>query len=51
MELVDVYDDGTVTVTFQGACAACPASEMTLELVVAAHVRAAVPGVTSVVAV
>ena len=51
LELLEVDDDGTVTVTLQGACAGCPAAEMTLQLLVEPHLRRTVPGVTGVVAV
>ena len=40
VKLVDVAEDGVVTVELQGACKGCPMSEMTLERV---------PGVTKVV--
>jgi Fe-S cluster biogenesis protein NfuA len=51
VELVHVDDDGTVTVTFQGACVGCPAADMTLDQVIAPHLAATVRGVTAVVAI
>jgi Fe-S cluster biogenesis protein NfuA len=51
VELVQIDDDGTVTVTLQGACVGCPAAEMTLEQVIAPQLQSEVHGVTAVVAV
>ncbi len=51
VELASIEEDGTVTVTLQGACVDCPAAEWTVERVVAPHLRRTVPGVTSVIAV
>ncbi|MBM4334360.1 MAG: NifU family protein [Deltaproteobacteria bacterium] len=47
-ELIGVTEDGTVRLEFQGACARCPAREMTRRLVLEPALRARVPGVTSV---
>ncbi len=47
-ELVHVSEDGTVRVELQGACARCPAREMTRKHVLEAVLRARVPGVSSV---
>jgi Fe-S cluster biogenesis protein NfuA len=47
-ELVAVGEDGTVHVELQGACATCPAREMTRKHVLEPALRARVPGVTSV---
>lgn len=47
-ELVGIGEDGTVHVQLQGACAACPAREMTRKHVLEPALRARVPGVTSV---
>lgn len=47
-ELISVAEDGTVRIELQGACAACPAREMTRKLVLEPLLRARVPGVTSV---
>jgi len=47
-ELVSVGEDGTVRIELQGACARCPAREMTRRLVLEPALRARVPGVSSV---
>ena len=47
-ELVHVSEDGTVRLELQGACARCPAREMTRKHVLEAVLRSRVPGVTSV---
>ena len=47
--LVDVADDGVVTVELQGACKGCPMSQMTLANGVERILKDKVPGVTSVV--
>jgi Fe-S cluster biogenesis protein NfuA len=51
VELLQVEEDGTVTLTLQGACASCPAAAMTIELVIAPHLQRTVPGVSAVIAV
>ena len=48
-ELIHVSEDGTVRLELQGACASCPAREMTRKHVLETVLRARVPGVTSVV--
>lgn len=50
VELLGVDPDGTARVTFQGQCATCPAQEATLRVGLEAPLIAAVPGITSVVA-
>lgn len=47
--LVDVSDDGVVTVELQGACKGCPMSQMTLANGVERILKERVPGVTKVV--
>lgn len=47
--LVDVDEDGTVTVELQGACKGCPMSQMTLANGVERILKERVPGVTKVV--
>jgi len=51
VELVAVDDDGTVRLALDGACASCPARLATLRLALEPALRAAVPGVTAIVAV
>lgn len=46
--LVDVSDDGMVTVQLQGACAGCPMSQLTLANGVERVLKERVPGVTGV---
>ena len=49
VELVDVADDGTVTVELTGACKGCPLSELTLANGIERILKERVPGVTRVV--
>ncbi len=51
VELASIEDDGTIAVTFQGACAGCPAAAFTLERVVGPHLQRSVPGITTVIEV
>ncbi len=51
VELVDVTDDGVVSVRLSGACRGCPMSQMTLTHGVESRLKAAVPEVKRVVAV
>lgn len=48
-ELISVTEDGLVRLELQGACARCPAREMTRLLVLEPALRARVPGVTAVI--
>ncbi len=49
LELLSIEEDGTVRITLQGACARCPAREMTLRRVIEPSIRERVQGVTSVI--
>jgi Fe-S cluster biogenesis protein NfuA len=49
VRLVDVSEDGEVTVELQGACKGCPMSQMTLANGVERILKDKVPGVTRVV--
>ena len=49
--LVDVSEDGVVSVELQGACKGCPMSQMTLAHGVERILKERVPGITSVVPV
>lgn len=51
VELVDVSDDGVVSVRLKGACAGCPMSTMTLKMGIERTLRNRVPEVTRVEAV
>lgn len=48
-KLIDVDDDGVVTVELQGACKGCPMSQMTLSNGIERILKDRVPGVTKVV--
>lgn len=48
VELVNVTDDGVVSVKLTGACGSCPMSTMTLKMGVERVLKEQVPGVTSV---
>ncbi len=48
VKLVDVDEDGVVTVELQGACKGCPMSQMTLANGVERILKERVPGVTRV---
>lgn len=49
VRLVDVNEDGVVSVELQGACKGCPISQMTLANGVERILKERVPGVTKVV--
>ena len=49
VKLIDVNDDGVVTVELQGACKGCPMSQITLANGVERILKERIPGVTSVV--
>ena len=49
VRLVDVNEDGVVSVELQGACKGCPMSQMTLANGVERILKKRVPGVTKVV--
>jgi len=51
VELVDVSDDGVVSVRLTGACAGCPMSTMTLKMGIERTLRSRVPEITRVEAV
>lgn len=48
VELVNVTEDGVVSVKLTGACGSCPMSTMTLKMGVERVLKEQVPGVTSV---
>ena len=49
VQLVDVTDEGQVSVRLTGACRGCPGATMTLRLGVERILRERVPGVTEVI--
>jgi Fe-S cluster biogenesis protein NfuA len=51
VELIDVEADGTVRVSFQGACTDCPAQSTTLRVALDEPLRNALPGISAVLAV
>ncbi len=51
VELVDVSDEGVVSVRLVGACHGCPGATMTLRLGIERILKAQVPGVKMVEAV
>jgi Fe-S cluster biogenesis protein NfuA len=51
IELVDVKDDGLVSIRFHGACLGCPSSHMTLQHGIERNLREKVPEVTKVIPV
>ena len=51
IELVDISDDGVVSVKLTGSCAGCPFSQMTLKNFVERELKKNVDGITEVVAV
>jgi Fe-S cluster biogenesis protein NfuA len=51
VELVDVTDEGVVSVKLKGACGSCPMSTMTLKMGIEKNLKEKVPGVTSVIQV
>ncbi len=50
VELVDVTDQGVVSVKLQGACGCCPMAQMTLKMGIERHLKSKVPEVKEVVA-
>lgn len=51
VELVEVSEDGVVTVRLHGACVGCPSSEITLQGGIERNLRAHVPQVSAVRAI
>jgi len=51
IKLIDVSEDGVVTVELQGACKGCPMSQMTLKMGVEKFVKKMVPEVKEVISV
>ncbi|GAB4561365.1 MAG: NifU family protein [Geothermobacteraceae bacterium] len=49
VELVDVTDDGVVSVRLTGACGSCPMSTMTLKMGIERTLKENIPGVKEVV--
>jgi Fe-S cluster biogenesis protein NfuA len=50
VEVLGIEPDGTVRIAFQGVCASCPAQTATLRYGLEEPLRAALPGVTALVA-
>jgi len=51
LELVNVSDDGVVTLRLQGSCTGCDSATMTLRNGIERWIRTKVPGVREIVAV
>lgn len=51
VELVDVTDDGIVSVRLTGACGSCPMSTMTLKMGIERTLKEKIPSVQEVVQV
>jgi len=51
VQVVDVTDDGVVTVQLMGACGGCPLSTLTLKAGIERAIRAEVPEIQEVIAV
>jgi Fe-S cluster biogenesis protein NfuA len=51
VELVDVTDDGIVSVRLKGACGSCPMATMTLKMGIERTLKDKIPGVKEVVQV
>ena len=51
VELVDVNEDGVVSVRLTGACGSCPMSTMTLKMGIERTLKEKIPAVKSVVQV
>ncbi len=51
IELLDVSEEGTARVEFQGACATCPAQSATLRLALEPAVKRDVPELVALVSV
>ena len=51
VELVDVSEDGKVSLRLTGACGGCPMSQMTLKMGIERTLKQRVPEVTEVVSV
>jgi Fe-S cluster biogenesis protein NfuA len=51
IELVDISDDGVISVKLTGSCAGCPFSQMTLKNFVERELKKNVDGIREVVAV
>lgn len=51
VEMVDVSDQGVVTIRLHGACVGCPSSQMTLKVGIEKNLKDYIPEVTQVVAI
>jgi len=49
VDLLDVTDDGVVSVRLTGACKGCPMATMTLQMGIEARLKEQIPEVTQVV--
>ena len=49
VELIDVSEDGVVSVRLKGACGSCPMSTMTLKMGIERTLKEKIPGVKEVI--
>jgi Fe-S cluster biogenesis protein NfuA len=51
VELIDITDDGVVSVRLLGACGGCPMAQMTLKMGIEKYLKTKIPEVKEVVSV
>ena len=51
VELVDISDDGVVSVKLLGACGGCPMAQMTLKMGIERYLKSKIPEIKEVVSV
>ncbi|HEU18129.1 MAG TPA: NifU family protein [Deltaproteobacteria bacterium] len=51
VELVDISDDGVVSVKLLGACGGCPMAQMTLKMGIERYLKSQIPDIKEVISV
>ncbi len=51
VELIDISDDGVVSVKLLGACGGCPMAQMTLKMGIERYLKSKVPEIKEVISV
>ncbi|MBN2255505.1 MAG: NifU family protein [Deltaproteobacteria bacterium] len=51
VELIDISDDGVVSVKLLGACGGCPMAQMTLKMGIERYLKSKVPDIKEVISV
>ncbi len=51
VELIDISDDGVVSVKLLGACGGCPMAQMTLKMGIERYLKSQIPEIKEVVSV